>query len=42
LRASRSSKPKIGNRIKLQRVDAETGEPVEYDDIVKRYEVGKD
>src|SRR5215208_6702420 len=30
-----------GNRIKLQRVDAETGDPVEYDDIVKGYEVGK-
>ena len=30
-----------GNRIKLQRVDAETGVPVEYDDIVKGYEVGK-
>lgn len=30
-----------GNRIKLLRVDAETGEPVEYDDIVKGYEVGK-
>src|SRR5215211_8444661 len=33
---------KTGNRIKLQRVDAETGEPVEYEDIVKGYEVGKD
>jgi DNA end-binding protein Ku len=32
---------KTGNRIKLQRVDAETGEPVEYEDIVKGYEVGK-
>jgi DNA end-binding protein Ku len=30
-----------GNRIKLLRVDAETGEPVEYADIVKGYEVGK-
>ncbi|MFL5066684.1 MAG: Ku protein [Xanthobacteraceae bacterium] len=30
-----------GNRIKLLRVDAETGEPVEYEDIVKGYEVGK-
>jgi DNA end-binding protein Ku len=30
-----------GNRIKLVRVDAETGDPVEYDDIVKGYEVGK-
>ncbi len=30
-----------GNRIKLMRVDAETGEPVEYEDIVKGYEVGK-
>src|SRR5215211_7729536 len=29
------------NRIKLQRVDAETGKPVEYEDIVKGYEVGK-
>jgi DNA end-binding protein Ku len=30
-----------GNRIKLQRVDAETGKPVEYEDLVKGYEVGK-
>src|SRR5215211_3736090 len=33
---------KTGNRIKLQRVDAETGEPVEYEHIMKGYEVGKD
>ena len=30
-----------GNRIKLLRVDAETGEQVDYEDIVKGYEVGK-
>jgi DNA end-binding protein Ku len=33
--------PKTGNRIRLQRVDAETGEPVDYDQIVKGYEVAK-
>jgi len=32
---------KTGNRIKMLRVDAETGEPVDYGDIVKGYEVGK-
>src|SRR3954463_16468051 len=32
---------KTGNRVKMARVDAETGEPVEWDDIVKGYEVGK-
>src|SRR5262249_46056752 len=32
---------KTGNRIKLMRVDAETGEPVDLADIVKGYEVGK-
>lgn len=31
-----------GNRIKLQNVDAATGEPVGREDIVKGYEVGKD
>jgi DNA end-binding protein Ku len=36
-----SAEQKNRNRIKLQRVDAETGEPVEYEDIVKGYEVGK-
>jgi DNA end-binding protein Ku len=30
-----------GNRIKMQRVDAETGEEVAYEDIVKGYEVAK-
>jgi hypothetical protein len=33
---------KTGHRIKMQRVDAETGEPVRYDDIIKGYELGKD
>ena len=33
---------KTGNRIKLQNVDAVTGEAVTRDDIVKGYEVGKD
>jgi DNA end-binding protein Ku len=32
---------KTGNRIKYQKVDAETGEPVESDEIIKGYEVGK-
>src|SRR4051794_12329312 len=32
---------KTGNRVKMSRVDAVTGEPVEWDDIVKGYEVGK-
>src|SRR4051812_1692396 len=32
---------KTGNRIKMTRVDAETGEPVEYSDLVKGFEVGK-
>jgi DNA end-binding protein Ku len=30
-----------GNRIKYQKVDAQTGEPVESGDIIKGYEVGK-
>ncbi|MBV9969407.1 MAG: Ku protein [Xanthobacteraceae bacterium] len=30
-----------GNRIHLQKVDAETGEPVEAEDIVKGYDIGK-
>ena len=30
-----------GNRIHLQKVDAETGEPVPAEDIVKGYEIGK-
>jgi DNA end-binding protein Ku len=30
-----------GNRIKMQRVDAETGDPVEYENIVKGYEIAK-
>ena len=33
---------KTGNRIKLQNVDAVTGETVTRDDMVKGYEVGKD
>jgi DNA end-binding protein Ku len=33
---------KTGNRIKLQNVDAVTGETVAREDIVKGYEVGKD
>jgi DNA end-binding protein Ku len=31
-----------GNRLKQQMVDAETGEPVERDEIVRGYPVGKD
>lgn len=33
--------PATGNRIKMQRVDAETGDPVEYQDIVKGFEISK-
>src|SRR5512133_1210844 len=33
---------KTGNRIRLQRIDEGTGEPVEYEDIIKGYAVGKD
>ena len=33
---------KTGNRIKMQNVDAVTGETVTRDDTVKGYEVGKD
>jgi DNA end-binding protein Ku len=32
---------KTGNRVKMNRVDAETGEPVEYSDIVKGFEVSQ-
>ncbi len=32
---------KTGDRIKYQKVDAETGKPVEAEDIIKGYEVGK-
>ncbi len=32
---------KTGNRIKLQNVDAETGEVLERDDIGRGYQVGK-
>ena len=32
---------KTGNRIKYRKVDAETGDEVESDDIIKGYEVGK-
>src|SRR3954452_9285917 len=32
---------KTGNRIKMLRVDSETGEPVDYEDIAKGYEVEK-
>jgi len=33
---------KTGNRIKMQRIDAETGEPVEYEDVVKGFEIADD
>ena len=33
---------KTGNRVKLQNIDAVTGEPVGRQDMVKGYEVGKD
>ena len=33
--------PKTGNRIKMQRIDAESGEEVDYGDLVKGYEVAK-
>jgi len=33
---------RTGHRIKMQRVDAETGKPVDYEDVVKGYEAGKD
>src|SRR5262249_60035242 len=32
---------KTGNRIKMQRIDAETGKAVDYEDIVKGYEIEK-
>ncbi len=32
---------KTGNRLKQQQVDAETGEPVEKDDVGRGYEIGK-
>ena len=32
---------KTGNRIKYRKVDAESGDEVDYEDIVKGYEVGK-
>jgi DNA end-binding protein Ku len=32
---------KTGNRIKMQRTDAETGKPVEFENIVKGYEIEK-
>ena len=32
---------KTGNRIKMQRIDAETGKPVEYENIVRGYEIEK-
>src|SRR4030081_1288829 len=32
---------KTGNRLKQQLVDAETGEPVEKDDVGRGYEIGK-
>src|ERR1700675_3836969 len=32
---------KTGNRIKYRKVDAETGDEVESDNIIKGYEVGK-
>lgn len=33
---------KTGNRIRMQRVDAETGKPVAFEDVVKGYEIAKD
>ena len=33
---------KTGHRIKMQRIDAETGEPVEYEDVVKGFEIADD
>jgi DNA end-binding protein Ku len=33
---------RTGHRIKMQRVDAETGKAVDYEDVVKGYEAGKD
>jgi DNA end-binding protein Ku len=36
-----SINPKTGNRIKMQRVDADSGEEVAYGDLVKGYEVAK-
>ena len=41
LRRSTSISSKTGNRIHLQKVDAETGKAVPAEDIVKGYEVGK-
>ena len=32
---------KTGNRVRLKRVDEETGHEVPYDDIIKGYEVAK-
>jgi DNA end-binding protein Ku len=32
---------KTGNRLKQQNVDAETGSPVDREDIVRGYEIGK-
>src|SRR5260370_8846234 len=32
---------KTGNRLKQQQVDAETGEPVEKEDVGRGYEIGK-
>jgi len=33
---------RTGHRIKMQRVDAESGKAVDYEDVVKGYEAGKD
>ena len=32
---------KTGNRVRMQRIDAETGKPVEWEDVVKGYEYSK-
>ena len=32
---------KTGNRVRMQRIDAETGKPVEWDDVVKGYQYSK-
>jgi DNA end-binding protein Ku len=39
--ASTSSSKKTGNRIRYSKVDAETGEEVDSDDIIKGYQVSK-
>jgi non-homologous end joining protein Ku len=41
MRRRRRRDKDTGNRIKYRKVDAETGDEVESDDIIKGYEVGK-